>query len=70
MSHLGDRDLGCKRSPKEGSQLFILHFGESDFMKQYIVSLPHSPQQKPLSFATLEETCDLYLQQRFVFLTL
>ncbi|XP_071344749.1 WD repeat-containing protein 93 isoform X7 [Trachinotus anak] len=63
----GDQDPSYRASSKEDSQsqLFIFHFGESDILKQYIVSAPYSPQQqKTLSFVTLEETCNLYLQQR------
>ncbi|XP_044056621.1 WD repeat-containing protein 93 isoform X3 [Siniperca chuatsi] len=66
----GDQDPSCSASSKEGSQsqLFIFCFGESEIIKQYIVSLPDSPrQQKTLSCVTLEETCNLYLQQRALF---
>ncbi|XP_023267778.1 WD repeat-containing protein 93 isoform X1 [Seriola lalandi dorsalis] len=62
----GDQDPSYRASSKEDSQsqLFIFHFGESDILKQYIASPPDSPRQKTLSFDTLEETCNLYLQQR------
>ncbi|KAM9366683.1 WD repeat-containing protein 93 [Symphorus nematophorus] len=63
----GDRDPSCSESSKEGSQsqLFIFHFGDSDILKQYIVSLLDTPQQQEtLSWFTVEETCNLYLQQR------
>ncbi|KAM8893945.1 LOW QUALITY PROTEIN: WD repeat-containing protein 93 [Spinachia spinachia] len=47
------------------SQLFIFRLGEQEIIKRYIVSLPDSPQQlDTLSWVTLEETCDLYLQRR------
>ncbi|XP_026233339.1 WD repeat-containing protein 93 [Anabas testudineus] len=62
----GDQGPGSTASSKEDgqSQLFIFHFGESDILKEYIVPF-HSPQQqKTLSFASLEEFCNLYLQQR------
>ncbi|XP_030271490.1 WD repeat-containing protein 93 isoform X4 [Sparus aurata] len=63
----GEQDPSCS-SPSQGggqSQLFIFHFGESDIIKQYIVPPPVAPQQQEkLSFVTLEESCDLYLQQR------
>ncbi|XP_051236119.1 WD repeat-containing protein 93 isoform X1 [Dicentrarchus labrax] len=63
----GDQDPSCSGSSKEGnqSQLFTFRFGESDIFKQYIVSLPDSPQQqKTLSCVTLEKACNVYLQQR------
>ncbi|XP_039982688.1 WD repeat-containing protein 93 [Xiphias gladius] len=63
----GDLDLSYRTSSNEDSQsqLLIFHFGESDILKQYIVSPPESSrQQKTLSFVTLEENCNLYLQQR------
>ncbi|KAE8277486.1 hypothetical protein D5F01_LYC24571 [Larimichthys crocea] len=62
----GDLDTSCTVSSEEGSQsqLFMFSFGESDIFKQYI-SLPDTPQQlQTLSCATLEETCDVSLQQR------
>ncbi|XP_026150086.1 WD repeat-containing protein 93 isoform X2 [Mastacembelus armatus] len=47
------------------SQLFRFHFGKSDLFMQYHISLPDSPQhQKTLRFDTMEEMCNLYLQQR------
>lgn len=70
MSHVGDQHPSYRESSEEDSQsqLFIFCFEKSDILKQYIVSPPDSPQQqKTLSFVTLEETCNLYLQQRFVF---
>ncbi|XP_036952655.1 WD repeat-containing protein 93 isoform X2 [Acanthopagrus latus] len=63
----GEQDPSCRSSSQGGgqSQLFIFHFGESDIMKQYIVPPPVAPQQQEvLSCVTLEESCDLYLQQR------
>lgn len=63
----GEQEPSCS-SPSQGggqSQLFIFHFGESDIIKQYIVPPPVAPQQQEkLSCVTLEESCDLYLQQR------
>ncbi|XP_056135266.1 WD repeat-containing protein 93 [Lampris incognitus] len=47
------------------NQLFAFHFGEHPITKPYIAELPGLPsQQKGMSFATLEEACNLYLQQR------
>lgn len=68
MCHAGDQDPSCRASSKDDSQsqLFIYHFRETEILKQYI-DADSAPQQKPLSFASLEENCDLYLQQRFVF---
>ncbi|XP_040894602.1 WD repeat-containing protein 93 [Toxotes jaculatrix] len=63
----GDQDPSYRASSEEDiqSQLFIFHFGVSDILRQYSVSPPESPQQqKTLSFASLEDTCNLYLQQR------
>ncbi|XP_073321089.1 WD repeat-containing protein 93 isoform X3 [Pagrus major] len=63
----GDQDPSCSSSSQGGSQsqLLIFHFGESDIIKQYIVTPPVSPQQQETwSCVTLEESCDLYLQQR------
>ncbi|KAM9860574.1 WD repeat-containing protein 93 [Aulostomus maculatus] len=63
----GDPDPSCGGS-SEGdsqSQLFIFRFGDSFIFKQYIVFPPNCPQQqKTLNFVALEETCNLYLQQR------
>uniref|UniRef100_UPI0037E93E31 WD repeat-containing protein 93 n=1 Tax=Semicossyphus pulcher TaxID=241346 RepID=UPI0037E93E31 len=58
----GEQNRSCSASSEGGrqSQLFIFRFGECDITKEYIVSLPDSP----VSRATLEESCDLYLQQR------
>ncbi|KAK2919826.1 WD repeat-containing protein 93 isoform X2 [Channa argus] len=60
----GDSDPDCSADSKKDrqSQLLIYDFRESEIIRQYI-GLPHSPQQKT-SFATLAETCNLYLQQR------
>ncbi|GAA6217721.1 WD repeat-containing protein 93 [Lates japonicus] len=63
----GDQHPSYRESSEEDSQsqLFIFCFEKSDILKQYIISSPDSPQkQKTLSFVTLEETCNLYLQQR------
>ncbi|XP_053172577.1 WD repeat-containing protein 93 [Scomber japonicus] len=63
----GDQDPSCSASAKGEcqSQLFIFHFGKPDIMKQYNVSFPDSPQQQnALNFDTLEDSCNLYLQQR------
>ncbi|XP_067449862.1 WD repeat-containing protein 93 isoform X1 [Thunnus thynnus] len=63
----GDQDPSCNTSSKGDcqSQLFIFQFGKSDIIKQFTVSLPDSPrQQKAFNFDTLEEACNLYLQQR------
>ncbi|XP_076613905.1 WD repeat-containing protein 93 isoform X2 [Chaetodon auriga] len=62
----GDQDPSCSASSKGGSQsqLFIFRFGESDIVKQHIVSPPDSQQQQESCCVTLEESCDLYLQQR------
>ncbi|XP_068430859.1 WD repeat-containing protein 93 [Clinocottus analis] len=63
----GDQNSSCSASSKVGSQsqLFIFRFGELDIIEPYIVSLPDSPQQlNTLSCGTLEESCNLYLQQR------
>ncbi|XP_034382722.1 WD repeat-containing protein 93 isoform X2 [Cyclopterus lumpus] len=63
----GDQDSSCTASSEVGSQsqLFIFRFGEPDIIKRYIVSLPDSPRQlNTLSCVTLEETCNLYFQQR------
>ncbi|XP_037613704.1 WD repeat-containing protein 93 isoform X2 [Sebastes umbrosus] len=63
----GDEDPSCSASSKGGSrsQLFIFHFGKRGIIKQYIVSPPDSPRrQNTLSCATLEENCNLYLEQR------
>ncbi|XP_029354437.1 WD repeat-containing protein 93 [Echeneis naucrates] len=63
----GDQDTSYRPSSQEysQSQLFIFHFGESDSLQKYVVSPSDSPQrQKTLSYITLEETCDRYLQQR------
>ncbi|XP_034437231.1 WD repeat-containing protein 93 [Hippoglossus hippoglossus] len=64
----GDQDSSYSATPKEEdgqSHLLVFHFGESDILKQFIVSPPDSPQQEETqSFVSLEETCNLYLQQR------
>eukprot|EP00064_Thunnus_orientalis_P017819 superscaffoldBa00003893_g17905 len=62
----GDQDPSCSASKGDcQSQLFIFQFGKSDIIKQFTVSLPDSPQQqKAFNFDTLEEACNLYLQQR------
>ncbi|XP_054476972.1 WD repeat-containing protein 93 [Anoplopoma fimbria] len=63
----GEQDTSCSASStvESQSQLFIFRFGQPDIIKRYIVSLPESPRQlNTLSSATLEETCNLYLQQR------
>ncbi|XP_035483768.1 WD repeat-containing protein 93 isoform X1 [Scophthalmus maximus] len=61
----GNQDSSYRESSKKvsQSQLLIFHFGATDILKRYIVS-PPSPQQESLSFVTLEETCNRYLQQR------
>ncbi|KAK2853602.1 hypothetical protein Q5P01_006263 [Channa striata] len=63
----GDSNPDCdaySRRKSQKSQLFIYDFRETDTTRQYIV-LPHSrQQQKNASFATLAETCNLYLHQR------
>ncbi|XP_068597439.1 WD repeat-containing protein 93 [Brachionichthys hirsutus] len=43
------------------SQLLVFRFGESDVIRQYIISTAANTERCPSS---LEETCDLYLQQR------
>ncbi|XP_068172872.1 WD repeat-containing protein 93 isoform X2 [Antennarius striatus] len=62
--HVSAHDLmrSCSvPSPGESqSQLLVFRFGESDVIKQYIIS----PRQQTPSYVTREETCDLYLQQR------
>ncbi|XP_031704661.1 WD repeat-containing protein 93 isoform X1 [Anarrhichthys ocellatus] len=63
----GEQDSSCSASSnaESQSQLFIFRFGEPDVIKRYIVSLPDSPRQlNTQSCVTLEETCNLYLQQR------
>ncbi|XP_075934214.1 WD repeat-containing protein 93 isoform X2 [Anarhichas minor] len=63
----GEQDSSCSASSnaESQSQLFIFRFGEPDIIKRYIVSLPDSPRQlNTQSCVTLEETCNLYLQQR------
>nr|XP_019964358.1 PREDICTED: WD repeat-containing protein 93 [Paralichthys olivaceus] len=65
----GDQDSSCRASSKDDkdgqSHLLIFRFGECDILKQFIVSPPDSPQQEETqSFVSLEETCNLYLQQR------
>lgn len=61
----GDQDSGCAASSEAGSQLFIFRFGESDIIRRWIVSLPDSPRQlNTPSYETLEDSCNLYLQQR------
>ncbi|XP_060924625.1 WD repeat-containing protein 93 [Limanda limanda] len=65
----GDQDSSYIATPKEDkdgqSHLLVFHFGESDILKQFIVSPPDSPQpEETQSFVSLEETCNLYLQQR------
>ncbi|XP_049904832.1 WD repeat-containing protein 93 isoform X1 [Epinephelus moara] len=65
----GDLDPSCSASSTDGSQskLFIFRFGEPGIIKQYILPLPDSPrEQNTLSCVTLEESCNLYLQQRQV----
>ncbi|KAM4602934.1 WD repeat-containing protein 93 [Polymixia lowei] len=47
------------------SRLLTLRFGESTVVEPYTVALPESPgQQTGMSFVSLEEACNLYLQQR------
>ncbi|XP_037307051.2 WD repeat-containing protein 93 [Pungitius pungitius] len=63
----GDQESSSSASSEveSQSQLFIFRLGEHEIIKRYIVSLPDSPQQlNTLSCVTLEETCNLYLQQR------
>ncbi|XP_008298365.1 WD repeat-containing protein 93 [Stegastes partitus] len=63
----GDQDTSCSASSEDSSQsqLFIFRFRESGITKQFVISHPDSPQQqKTLSYDTLEETCNVYLQQR------
>ncbi|CAK6967260.1 WD repeat-containing protein 93 isoform X2 [Scomber scombrus] len=63
----GDQEPSCSAfaNGQCQSQLFIFHFGKPDIMKQYNVSLPDSPQQQnALNFDTLDDSCNLYLQQR------
>ncbi|KAI3377739.1 hypothetical protein L3Q82_008881 [Scortum barcoo] len=65
MLYAGDQDTSCSVSSEGRSQLFIFRFGECEIVKPYIVSPPDSPQQqKTLSCVTLEESCNLYLQER------
>jgi len=66
-SRAGDQDSGCAASSEAGSQLFIFRFGESDIIRRWIVSLPDSPRQlNTPSYETLEDSCNLYLQQRYM----
>ncbi|KAK5873722.1 hypothetical protein PBY51_018736 [Eleginops maclovinus] len=59
----GEQDSSC--SGGRQSQLFVFRFGESDIIKQYIISHPDSQrQQNTLRGVTLEEACNIYLQQR------
>ncbi|XP_051800789.1 WD repeat-containing protein 93 isoform X2 [Acanthochromis polyacanthus] len=63
----GDQDSSCSVSSEDSSQsqLFIFRFKESDVIQQYVVSHPDSPrQQQTLSYVTLQENCNAYLQQR------
>ncbi|KAA8596038.1 WD repeat-containing protein 93 isoform X2 [Etheostoma spectabile] len=63
----GEQNPNCSPSSEEErqSQLFIFRFGALDIIKQYVVSLPDSPQQQnTLSCVNLEETCNFYLHQR------
>ncbi|XP_063327911.1 uncharacterized protein wdr93 [Pelmatolapia mariae] len=63
----GDQDTSCSVTSEERSQsqLFVFRFAESDIFKQHVVSYPESTrQQQTLSYNTLEETCNLYLQKR------
>lgn len=68
MCHAGDQDPRASPEDDSQSQLFVYRFGDSDILKHCIDTPAESPpQQKSLSSATLEENCNLYLQQRFVF---
>lgn len=63
----GDQDTSCSVTSEERSQsqLFVFRFAESDIFKQHVVSYPESTrQQQTLSYDTLKETCNLYLQKR------
>lgn len=67
ISHPGDQDTSCsvRSEERSQSQLFVFRFAESDIFKQHVVSHPESTQQlQTLSYDTLEETCNLYLQKR------
>ncbi|CAJ1049022.1 LOW QUALITY PROTEIN: WD repeat-containing protein 93 [Xyrichtys novacula] len=62
----GDPKPSCS-SLSEGesqSQLFTFHFGDSDIVKKFIISLPDSSQLQTVSCVNLEESCNLYLEQR------
>ncbi|XP_065809137.1 WD repeat-containing protein 93 [Labrus bergylta] len=62
----GDQDPNCSALSEGGnqSQLFIFQFGEIDITKKYIVPLPDPPQQQTVCCVNLEESCNLYLEQR------
>ncbi|KAM3624909.1 uncharacterized protein V6R79_003797 [Siganus canaliculatus] len=56
----GDQDPRASSKRRDRSQLFSFCFRETDFMKQYVVSPPDSPQQQK----ALDSVCALSLQQR------
>ncbi|XP_047437063.1 WD repeat-containing protein 93 isoform X2 [Mugil cephalus] len=62
----GDQDARSSAFSEETSQsqLLTFCFGESDVLKQYILS--HPDKQTKMCYVTLEETCNLYLQQRML----
>lgn len=65
-SSSGDEEPSCSSEGGSHSRLLVFRFGECDVIKQYIISLAGSGARQ----VTLEESCDLYIQQRFNILCL
>lgn len=63
--HPGDEDPFSKEDCH--GHLYIFRFQECDIVKPYIITPTDSArQQKTCSFVTLQDSCNQYLQERFV----
>lgn len=68
--HPGDQKTSSSdpSNTKGQTQLFVFRLEQSEIIRRYVVPQPDSSQQQQtLCCHTQEETCDLYLQQRFTF---
>ncbi|XP_029000995.1 WD repeat-containing protein 93 isoform X2 [Betta splendens] len=60
----GDQGHSSSSTEINHSRLLLLRFGQCEVLKPYVVTFPHYSHNKTQSFATLEEACNQYLQQR------
>ncbi|XP_008309129.1 WD repeat-containing protein 93 [Cynoglossus semilaevis] len=62
----GDQTFRSRVTSEEEviGHLLVYNFKESELFKPYLITPPNSLPENPFSFATLQEQCNLYLQQR------